>query len=418
MNFKVNNNFKLNNIKSYNNISQNKIIYDLNENYKNLNNSQNTSVQLEATNKNNPSSLLNYSIPEILQRVYEKIINKNTLSSTNYELAMSNLRKASSNETSKALSVPLNSILNDKVIDKNVLTLLASVDLKQINSNFEFVINNDDDDTAFYSGLFNIIAININDLNKAHTVLHEMGHAYYHNLVGNKNQYLQITPTIEMQNIIQNAQNNIKNNPEKLDYMMEKAQTIYDSKTEEARKWYETIKDEENKRISDVVNFLDLFGLESLLSSDLSEAGVDSSEINNILSDKQQLISILQQENQTNKIYEYQDYLMRNTDDGLYATGTFTIINSIMQKKIITIGNKEYDCHYCHVDSYWLDDNENISLVSYSKSYDELMADYFAYNALDQQELMTDMRELAGDEIIDSLSNEYANMVEISKTIN
>ena len=411
MNFKINNNFKFKNIKSYGKPNLSKINYDIDENYEPISSSQNSSSKLQSASD---FSIFDYSLPEILQRTFEKITNQNTLTITDHEQYLNGLRDSTTWERLKFASVPLSSILNNKVIDKNVLTLLGSVDLKKINSNFDIKIGYDD--TAYYSGVYNIIVLNQNDLNNYHTILHEYGHAYYHNLIGNNNPYLQINSSAEMQNVIQNAQKNILNNQEKLDYMMKKAETIYYDTYEEAKNWYKTIEAEENAKIVDKVNFLYTLNGESLLTSSLLDAGVDSNEINNILSNKEKLISTLQEENQINKVYEYHDNLMRCSDDGLYALGTFSMINSIMQKEDIHIGNTDYHFKYNHDDSYWLDENNTISLTSYEKSYDELMADYFAFNSLGQQELMTDLRELVGDEMIGSLSNTYAEMVQISQT--
>ena len=227
--------------------------------------------------------------------------------------------------------------------------------------------------------------------------MHELGHVYYHNIIGNNNQQLQIISTKEMQNIIQ--QRNKLNNQAKLDYMMPKADKIYDDLYAEVEKWYETIETEENEKIISQVNFLTVLNGEILLKSSLLDAGLESSEINSILSDKEQLISILQEENKINKIYEYRNKLMRSSNEGLYALGVYSMINTIMQKETVHIGNKEYDFKYTHEDEYWLDTAEQLALSSYCKSYDELKADYFALITLGQQELMNDIRELVGDEI-------------------
>ena len=76
-----------------------------------------------------------------------------------------------------------------------------------------------------------------------------------------------------MQNIIQ--QRNKLNNQAKLDYMMPKADKIYDDLYAEVEKWYETIETEENEKIISQVNFLTVLNGEILLKSSLLDAGLE-----------------------------------------------------------------------------------------------------------------------------------------------
>ena len=72
-------------------------------------------------------------------------------------------------------------------------------------------------------------------------------------------------------------------------------------------------------------------------------------------------------------------------------------------------------CDFGHQNQYWSRENGTIDLTSYRLSYDELMADYFSISALGRQDLIDNLRSVAGNELFDSLSNDYGQIVNTAK---
>lgn len=275
----------------------------------------------------------------------------------------------------------------------------------------------------------NILGINVNEINSSATTLHEIGHALYHNFKGDN---LNITPTQRMQDIIQNAQNNINNNPEKLNAILDIANTEYNHYRDLTVEWYEGIRQSENDRIASLVsslyaeentteltNFVNTALKNPIIREDLNQAGISTNDIENLLSDRETITIIAQRQNAINQQNQHLSLLMSDPSQGLEARKTYSILNSIMQNEQISLPDGSTTTFiYGHPNSYWTRALENGKLNAYELSYDELMADYFAISSLGQTELIDNLRELAGNELFDSLSNEYEDIVNIAKDNN
>ena len=314
---------------------------------------------------------------------------------------------------------------NKNISDKNVRILLENIDvLKRHNSSFFFA--NDQTMKTSYWGPLNVVNINPNS-NAPTTVLHETGHALYHNFKGEGFQ-LEITATTQMQDTIQNAQRNIINNPKKAASMLEEATAEYHRYETEAIEWYNSIRNSEDSRISQLIEGLYEEGNTDELSNivgggsnyqvikdDLISAGINLSDVDAILSDKELVTSIAQRQNAISKQNQYFQDAMSDPNRGFNARRTFSMINSITQTTDITLPDgRTYTTFYNHPDDYWIKKTGSISPDSYRKSYDELMADYFSVSAVGDTKLLNDLRELAGDELFDSLSAEYGKIVDIA----
>lgn len=379
MNFKINNKVNLSNIKTYNNVKINQINYNYEDDY-------NTLAESDSNNGSN-----------------EKI--------SEQELKTPNI-----NEAVAILYNIITPLFNGEFADKNVAVLLYNVNiLKKMDNDFQFTIKQDQDASSSYSGKYNTINLNPNSIYNQSTIFHELGHAFYHNFQG-EGENLTIVPTTEMMEFIQNAQNNIVSNPQKLKEMISEATKENQHCLDLAEQKYEEIKKDEDQRIENLVNTLYLTDNLDALKNELTDLELSSTDIDYYFSNKDELIHLLQLQNETSKKHQYYEQFMSDPNEGLDAKLTYSIINSIMQQEKITLPTGEtIQCLWKHDDSYWLDQSETISLNCYRKSYDELMADYFVIGALGRTDLLNDLRELVGDETIDQLSNEYGKMIEIAK---
>lgn len=358
----------------------------------------------------------------------DNLINESTLNQTPNKLPDLSVFELDANDAfdRNIMDALSNPIKNSTISDENVRTLLENLDvLKKHNNTFSFTESSDMQTT--YWGVANVININPNNATPT-TILHETGHALYHNFEG-EDFMLQINPTAQMQETIQNAQRNFMNNPEKAASMLEEAQADYIHYQTEALKWYDSIRDSENNRISQMID--DLYGEGNtdelsnivgkgsnyqIIKDDLISAGIDPSDVDSILADKDLVTQIAQREHAITKQNQYFQEAMSDPNRGFHARRTFSMINSIAQTTDITLPDgRNYTTLFGHSNNYWKKSSDSINLDSYRLSYDELMADYFSVSAVGDEKLINDLRELAGDELFDSLSNEYGNIIDIAK---
>ena len=235
-----------------------------------------------------------------------------------------------------------------------------------------------------------------------------------------------------MQNLIQNAQSNIRNNPEKLSTILDAANAKFNHCKDLTIEWYDGISQSENDRIASLVSDLYDEGNTSELTNivngglkyqsikeDLGKAGFSIDDIDALLSDREAVTNIAQRQNAISQKNQYLDNLMSDPNQGLDARKTFSIINSITQNEQISLPDgRTITLIYGHRNSYWAQDTVSGELNIYGLSYDELMADYFAVSSLGRNELLENLRGLAGDELFDALSNEYGSIVDLAKNKN
>ena len=341
--------------------------------------------------------------------------------------SFSNIGLSDSNATDRIIidtySAP---IRNHLVTDSNVEVLLNNIDILKKNDS-SFTITTDSSVGTAYLGYINTININPNNLEPA-SILHETGHAYYHSYNG-EGFLRKVTPTEHMQAVIQDAQQQIKNNPEKVAEMFAQADLENQHCLDLTNDWYSQIEQSENTRIANIVDELyetnDTEGLKKIIDDsaniesvrkDLENAGLDASDIDSILSDKELVTSIAQSQNAFQQKNQFYYNLMSDPNEGLDARRTYSMINSIMQDTEIKLSTGEtVTCDFGHQNQYWSRENGTIDLTSYRLSYDELMADYFSISALGRQDLIDNLRSVAGNELFDSLSNDYGQIVNTAK---
>ena len=334
------------------------------------------------------------------------------------------------NAEEKSIIDSLTQPLRDgNISDENVRILLENVEiLKKNNSNFQIGVW--DSSSGFWEP-FNTVGINVNDLDYSVTTLHETGHAFYHNFKSDTPS-LSVQPTQRMQDLIQNAQSNIRNNPEKLSTILDTANAEYNHCKDLTIEWYDGISQSENDRIASLVSDLYDEGNTSELTNivngglkyqsikeDLGKAGLSVDDIDALLSDREAVTNIAQRQNAISQKNQYLNNLMSDPNQGLDARKTFSILNSITQNEQISLPDgRTITLIYGHRNSYWVKDAVSGELNIYGLSYDELMADYFAVSSLGRNELLENLRGLAGDELFDALSNEYGSIVDLAKNKN
>ena len=255
-----------------------------------------------------------------------------------------------------------------------------------------------------------------NGVQSSFASLHEFGHTLFNNFKGTeqvmKFSFGQIdyvaAPTSErITNLIKNAQDQLDNNHAQVTSLLKSNdKTHYEVKAEATRQ-YSLIEESENARINSEIDSLlsspsDSYQLKSILRG----SGVEESQIDNLLENPEQLKSIVNSNYKKATISILKNDMASLENDNLGKLQLDSMLNSVTQSE--TYG----DIHFkqFHPDSYWARSGSVDGACR--DSYDELMADYFAFMSSGRADLIDKFKEMAGSELTDALHDEYSSILD------
>ena len=245
------------------------------------------------------------------------------------------------------------------------------------------------------------------------TFFHELGHAWFHKTLGNHQKNYEITPTKKMVELISNAQANIAKHDEEFFSLLKKSSDIIDGARAKTIEWWETkMKQPEMQRISDTIDKLYESDKIDEIKDILKDAKISDEDIAKIIDDEAQVKEICIRFNEKDKKNNYYMDLLSNNSTLNDARKTSAMLNSITQSKDDVISSNGITIKYptSHENSYWTGkkiDGYTEEEIKALRSFDELMADYFALAATGRQNVINELRKVAGDELFDEISATY-----------
>lgn len=368
----------------------------------------------EAINKNGIDSRLKMSELEI-KKVQTKI------QDVENSLEQMGVLTSENKAVFDAILFPLkNGIKIDPVFEK----ILLNIDLciKQL-PNFRAYLA-DDSVAASFNYILSQLKIGgktsdySNGATSSFVALHEFGHLLFNTLKGSSQthdfggflgsiDYLAALPNDKITSVIKNAQESISKNSGQVSQLLIKNEEKWKVIRAEASHRFSKIADSEALRVSKNVD--ELFSSEQTykIESMLRNAGISEERISILMENPEMIKSIFEKSNGIDIINIMHDDIASLANDELGKTNLDRMLNSIVQSE----SYEGIHFKYLHEDSYWHRSGSEEGACR--DSYDELMADYFAFMASGRDNWMEEFKGLVGDELVDSLYNEYASMLQI-----
>lgn len=312
--------------------------------------------------------------------------------------------------------------LNDGVqIDPTFKSLLLNMDaLIEKMPNLDVKISNHSFGAAYnpISSTLNVggeILSQSSGARSSFASLHEFGHTLFNNFKGTdqvmefsfgKVDYVAAPANERITTLVKNAQEQLDNNHAQVTSLLESNDKTFYAVTDEATRQYSLIEKTETARINSEIDSLlssdDSYQLKSILRG----AGIEESQINSLLENPEQLKNIVNSNHKTATISIFKDDIASLENDNLGELQLDSMLNSVAQSE--TYG----DIHFkqFHPDSYWARSNSVDGACR--DSYDELMADYFAFMSSGRSDLMDKFKDMAGSELTDALYGEYSSILD------
>ena len=142
------------------------------------------------------------------------------------------------------------------------------------------------------------------------------------------------------------------------------------------------------------------------MKSILRGAGIEESQIDNLLENPEQLKSVVNSNHKNATISIFKDDIASLENDNLGELQLDSMLNSVVQSEAYG------DIHFkqFHPDSYWAKSGSVDGACR--DSYDELVADYFAFMSSGRSDLMDKFKDITGSELTDALYGEYSSILD------
>lgn len=246
--------------------------------------------------------------------------------------------------------------------------------------------------------------------------LHEFGHTIFNNFKGTdqvmelpfgKIDYVAAPASERITTLVKNAQDQLDNNHAKVTSLLESNDKTFYEVKDEATRQYSLIEESETARINSEIDSLlsspsDSYQLKSILRG----AGIEESQIDNLLENPEQLKSVVNSNHKNATISIFKDDIASLENDNLGELQLDSMLNSVVQSEAYG------DIHFkqFHPDSYWAKSGSVDGACR--DSYDELVADYFAFMSSGRSDLMDKFKDITGSELTDALYGEYSSILD------
>lgn len=318
---------------------------------------------------------------------------------------------------------------NEKVTNKSVKTILENFDrLKEKNPKLDFWAWKENK-SAFW-GPQNSICLNRKVLDRgvdgaSAEVFHEIGHAIFGTLEGDANNWWQVNIDDTTSQILKNARVELESNQNSIIDVLKKADESWNKSQDDADVWYDTIKLEEEAKVSKMVD--ELFetgnqeGLKNIVTAVagyqsvkeiLKNAGVSIEEIDTIIKNSDLMKQLAIRQNRFELWYNHKTMLDSSYTHYGDDRKMSSMLNSITQNgdSIKLEDGSEVYYTYGHGNDYWT----KYGVEEANKlSYDELIADFFSLQANGRTEALEKFRKFAGEELYNSLQARIDNWAAI-----
>ncbi len=311
--------------------------------------------------------------------------------------------------------------------DDNVAKIVKNLDsILSLDQKFGFAVT---PGVSSFWGAMHQLCLNTTLLKQSpgvisQTLFHELGHAFLHLAKGDSNNLYKIQLTEENKNIMKKTRDNLRENSQSYIGYLKKANEIFNNATSETIQWYNNIRPTEEAKIESLID--DLYNsenqseLKSIVSKSskitkvkeiLKESGMDVSNIDEILNNKNLVKKIATIQNNVNMQQMHLNELISSYEKYGDYRKLSAVINSATQQMnhFDPNTNQNVQCSYGHPDDYWTEISEN---NSFNSSFDELCADYFSLAAHGRKDVIATMEKIFGSELMDAIKGTFKDIAE------